>query len=250
MKKLFGGLLALTMMLSCATMASASYQSVYDLYAAWEQDGYPDYVAGVYSTDGSAEHLTVQLVGDTDGALEAQLRGQLLDDSALTVEPGTFSHNELLQINQEIVETYMIQQPGSVVSCGVGWSADGGFGLSGKESRVVVSVLADDVEAFTQLMKDAYGDAVIVEEGTAAHGDVLTADSSGSSPSSKDGSAEPSPAPLDAEPDETSAPNDGSAGISAASWSGGTAVSILVLCVLVGGSVIYAIVSRKKTDFK
>ena len=234
MKKLFGALLALAMALSCTTPVFATYQSIYDLYAAWEQDGYPDYVAGVYSTDGSAEHLTVQLVGDTDGALEAQLRGQLLDDSALTVEPGTFSHNELLQINQEIVETYMIQQPGSVVSCGVGWNADGGFGSSGKESRVVVTVLADDADAFAQLMKDAYGDAVVVEQGTAAHHDVLTANSSASSPDS----AELSPPPRDAMPVE----------MPTASWSGGTAVSILVLIVLVGGSVIYAIVSRKKTD--
>ena len=147
----------------CTAAFAATYSDVVALFEDWEQNGYPADVAGVYSTDGSADHLTIQLIGDTDGSREREIRAMLADDSGVAFEAGTYSEQMLQEINEEIVAAYLNGTDSGVYGCGIGWSNEGGFGESGKESRVVVQVDRACYDELSQLFREKYGDAVYVE---------------------------------------------------------------------------------------
>ena len=150
-------------LLLAGTALAARYANALALFESWERDGYPADVAGVYSTDGSAEHLTIQLIGDTDGSREAELRAMLEDDSTVTFEPGTYSEQKLREIAAEISNEYL-DSDAEVYSVGVGWGTDGGYGENGTESRVVVQASPARCEALRAALEAQYGDAVRVEE--------------------------------------------------------------------------------------
>lgn len=167
MKKLqkWGLLLALALLFAVPA-AAALYDDAYDMFLDWEQNGYPEYVAGVYSADGGTE-LAIQLVSGQEDKADVL---QAVTEAPLTIEYGAaYSYNELKRINDEIVAQYMAVGGSAVVSCGVGWtSVDGetiGFGESGKEFRVVVGVLPDRAEEYAGLFQEKYGGAVVVESG-------------------------------------------------------------------------------------
>ncbi len=158
------GIALLLVLLLGVTVSAAQYGGAQDLFVEWETNGYPDYVAGVYSVDGGAELEILLVEGQEDKAEELQA----LVDQELTLEYGAiYSHNELMRINDEIVQAYMMNGDGKVVGCGVGWTViDGevsGFGESGRESRVTVSVLDDAAQEIADLFYEKYGDAVVVE---------------------------------------------------------------------------------------
>ncbi|MBE6932990.1 MAG: LPXTG cell wall anchor domain-containing protein [Ruminococcaceae bacterium] len=165
MRRIFAILFALCLCLSLtAGVMAAPYADISALFQYWEEFGYPADVAGVYSTDGSAENLTVMLIGDNDGSREAEIRAMLNDDSGLTVEAGSYSQERLQSINQEISEFYMFEGSG-IYGCGIGWGQDGGFGASGSEFRVVVTAEEDRVEEYRSMFSRIYDDAVVVEAG-------------------------------------------------------------------------------------
>lgn len=147
--------------------ADGKYANIAQLYQYWERNGYPDYVGSVFSTDGSQSRLTVLLVDD-DGTMEDQIRRSLIDDSDASFGMAQFSHNELEAVADEIVSNYLGKKD-KVYGIGVGWtSVDGktaGFGASGKESRVVVSVDKSVLEKYTNKFHALYGDMVVVEAG-------------------------------------------------------------------------------------
>ena len=80
---------------------------------------------------------------------------------------GAYAYNALLAVQEEIVETHMVNGNGDVVACSVGWhTVDGkaaGFGESGKESRVIVSVKTEKGAEYAALLQEAYGGMVVVE---------------------------------------------------------------------------------------
>lgn len=143
------------------------FPSIYYLYEYWDAtESYPEYVAGVSSTDGG-NALTVTLVAGYEDA-EDEIRAMLADDTGLTFAyGGSYSEAYLRQVNDEIVQNYISNGNGDVYGCGVGWhTVDGavvGFGESGTESRVTVDVAEDKVDYYTQLFQELYGDAVYVE---------------------------------------------------------------------------------------
>lgn len=164
-RRLICALFALCLCLALGMSAMAApYADISALFQHWEQSGYPEDVAGVYSTDGSTYNLTVQLIGDKDGSREAEIRAMLNDDSGVRFEAGTYSHQRLLQIHEEITDAYLFEGSG-LYACGIGWGMDGGFGESGKESRVVVTVDEARLEEYTAAFSGVYGDAVVVEAG-------------------------------------------------------------------------------------
>ena len=63
MKKLFCALIALLLCLAPTLAAHADgepYENAYELWVSWDPS-YPDFVAGVWSTDGTVERLTFAL---------------------------------------------------------------------------------------------------------------------------------------------------------------------------------------------
>lgn len=158
------GILFLVVLLFSVTAVASQYGSAYDLFAEWEANGYPDYVGGVSSLDGGSELVILLVEGQEDKAEELQA---LVDQELHLAYGAKYSQNELTRINDEIVQEYMINGDGKVVGCGVGWTVvDGevtGFGESGRESRVTVSVLDDAAQEIADLFYEKYGDAVVVE---------------------------------------------------------------------------------------
>lgn len=154
----------LFVLLFSVMVLAAQYGSAYDLFAEWEANGYPDYVGGVSSLDGGSELVILLVEGQEEKAEELQA---LVAQELNLAYGAKYSHNELTRINDEIVQEYMINGDGKVVGCGVGWTVvDGevtGFGESGRESRVTVSVLDDAAQEYAGLFYGKYGDAVVVE---------------------------------------------------------------------------------------
>ena len=146
-----------------ANVLAAEFANMYTLLQYWDENGFPDDVGSIYSTDGSPYNLTVQLVGDDIEARADEIRAMLDDPSTITFEKGTFTDKQLHEISSEIAETYMTDGSG-IQSVAVGWGSNGkGFGSSGKEMRVVVK--ADDEKAIelAQALGNKYGEAVFVE---------------------------------------------------------------------------------------
>ncbi|KPU42460.1 hypothetical protein OXPF_42450 [Oxobacter pfennigii] len=150
-------------------LPDGKYSNIVELFEYWEQKGYPDYVGGVVSTDGSMNNLTVLLVND-DGTKEEQIRALLADHSGVSFGTAAYSHNAMKAVSEEITANYM-GSGNKVYSVGIGWtSADGkvtGFGESRKESRVVVSVDESVLTEYKNKFYKLYGDMVVVEAGGA-----------------------------------------------------------------------------------
>ncbi len=166
MKKVVSVIVVLILLASLSLCVSAeertSFANAVELMEYWGEVGYPDDVGSIYSTDGTPEHLTVQLVGDTDGSRAAEIAAMLADPSTITFEEGRFTDQELHAISQNI-QTELMPEDAGIHSCSVGWGKGGGFGISGRELRVVVNVDEDRVEEYAAVLAQRYGEAVVVE---------------------------------------------------------------------------------------
>lgn len=175
MRKIISYLFSLLFVFSISTLIlradeiSTQYSNVVELYEYWEANGYPDYIGGVFSTDGGMDSLTVLLVGGDDSIAE-KIRDSLADDTGISFESALFSYNAMRAVQDEITANYM-EGGGKIYRIGVGWtSIDGkvtGFGESRKEFRVVVSVDKSKVAEYTDIFYKIYGQMVVVEEGSA-----------------------------------------------------------------------------------
>lgn len=144
------------------------YYDMAELFQYWEEYGYPDYVGGVYSPGGSMSHLKVLLVED-DGSGEDQIRASLVNTYGLSFGKAKYSYNQLLEVNDEIVSNHMVTG-GKIYSVGVGWTSSGGkvtgFGASGKEFRVVVTVDGSVLTEYKIKFRLLYGNMVEVQAGS------------------------------------------------------------------------------------
>ena len=133
------GLLAFILILmlpnTFTAFASGEFQNVQALFQHWEENGYPDYVSSVYSTDGS-EKLTILLL---EREKEDVVRNMLIDESGVSFGTGSISQKTLLKVHEEILNKYILIDP-MVYAAGIGWtSIDGeltGFGESKRESKI------------------------------------------------------------------------------------------------------------------
>lgn len=102
-----------TLLLVCSLFpaASASEAGIYptagDLWEHWCEEGQiPDYITGIWSTDGTTENLTFGLLPGEEGELgKAELLSWIADDSTVTFTTQTYSRNYLLRIMED-VNTY------------------------------------------------------------------------------------------------------------------------------------------------
>ena len=166
MKKLICIALTLILLLCLSSAALAGgaekFADMFALLEYWGENGYPDDVGSIYSTDGTYGSFTVQLVTDDLEAREAEIRAMLEDSSTVVFEKGTFTDKQLHQISQEIRDEYMVEGSG-ITNVAAGWGSGGGFGPSGQEMRVVVTAEEDKLIELAQTLGQRYGDAVIVQ---------------------------------------------------------------------------------------
>ena len=181
MRKHFLGSVCALLSVVCLTvgaLAAETYANIDELYQHWSMTAMPEWVCSVTSTDGTMGRLTV-MVNSQDAA--EQLAAMVEDESTMTVMVSTdaYTHAQLMQVQDEIVDKYMMNASGepAIVSAGIGWaSIDGvvtGFGESGRESRVVVGVLEKYADEYRELFRKQYGDMVYVE----VSGEIVLTDS-------------------------------------------------------------------------
>lgn len=125
MKRLLRCLSALTLLFSlCATaLAEGDYPTAGDLYQAWfQQNGYehpyPDYITGVWSANGTEQHLVFGITKDERGvAGKDEILRLVADDSTVSFAYQSYSYNELLAVQQEI--TPLMGDPSGIYACGI-----------------------------------------------------------------------------------------------------------------------------------
>lgn len=203
MKKLFCAAMALLLCLTPGFAAHADgepYENAYGLWVSWEQV-YPDYVAGVLSTDGGVERLTFALVEGAGEAEKEEILSQIKEKDSASFEEGyRYSYVELRAVQEELT------------ACLGAETGAFGIGVYEGENRVHIDINTDNpgAEAFMRMCRESYGDMIVFEGGPGA-AFVDTA------------AAEEAP-PLTAEP---------SVGRSA-----GYLFPILALCLVLGGLVV------------
>lgn len=160
MKRILILAMCFLIMCSCAVMVSAedsgAYENAGQLYDAWmRQGGVPDYISGVWSTDGGSINLTFGVVKGEEGEKGKQeILTLIKDDSTVTIVYQTYSRNYLYRIQKEIEETYFENGLGLVAA-----------GVNEKENRLSFWVHVDyadnvDTLAMIRQVTEQYGDVV------------------------------------------------------------------------------------------
>lgn len=136
----------------------AEYKNVYELFQYWENDAYPDYVCGIWSTNGGVAYLTVAV--NTKDAKD-EILSLIEDDSSVSFTYQKYSKNYLLSIidemNTKFCEYEFAKETGFLAMC-----------LNEYENRVEITI--DDekiensatVELVTEL-ENRFGEAVYIE---------------------------------------------------------------------------------------
>ena len=133
-----------------------TYPTLFDLFQHWCNEGYPDYVTGVWSTDGSYYNLTVGVTNNTAGeAGKQEILDLVEDDTSITFTTQAYSHNYLQQIQDELF-SYFEQDLGLV-----------GSGVYDMDNYVHVEFLTERANdeatlRFIAKLKETYGDAISV----------------------------------------------------------------------------------------
>ena len=134
------------------------YATMGELYQAWGgYEGYPDYICGVWSTDGGMSNMTVAVTKDKAGERGKEKILSLLENpNSVTFTYQSYSYQELQEVNEAIVSRMMAGDQ-SIVACGI----------YEMENKVHVSVLetAENAKETAQALVKTYGDKVMVELG-------------------------------------------------------------------------------------
>lgn len=134
------------------------YATMGELYQAWGgYAGYPDYICGVWSTDGGMSNMTVAVTKDKAGERgKAEILSLLENPNSVTFTYQSYSYQELQEVNEAIVSRMMAGDQ-SIVACGI----------YEMENKVHISVLetAENAEETAQKLVKTYGDKVTVELG-------------------------------------------------------------------------------------
>lgn len=99
-------LLILAIILACSLSMTAyanesKYKNAAELYAFWVNFGFPDYICGVWSTDGSSENLTFAVQNTRDGnAGKQEILNLVEDDSTVSFAYQKYSLNYLHEISE------------------------------------------------------------------------------------------------------------------------------------------------------
>lgn len=100
-------------------MIDGKYATMGDLYQAWGgYVGYPDYICGVWSTDGGMTSMTVAVTDDEAGEKGKQeVLSMLADPNTVTFTTQKYSYRALQQVMDEITARMGGDSP--IIACGV-----------------------------------------------------------------------------------------------------------------------------------
>lgn len=160
----FVSLILSLLVFSIPTLAAESdadkkgiYQTAGDLLQAWEE-GYPEYICGIWSTNGGSDSLTFGIMDNADGERGKQeILDLVIDDTTVSFEYQKYSRNQLLMIQKEL-DAYFNK--------GVGLFSTGLL-----ESANCIEVGIDlenptaEMKQFMEQCSDKYGEAVVFVQG-------------------------------------------------------------------------------------
>lgn len=138
------------------TTTPTTYPTLFDLFQQWCNDGYPDYVTGIWSNDGSSYNLTVGVVEGAAGeAGKQEILNLIENDASVTFTTQAYTHNYLMQIQDELLP-YFKEDLGLVAT-----------GLYDRENYIGVEILTAKAEEeatvnFIAELKEKYGDAISI----------------------------------------------------------------------------------------
>lgn len=138
-------------------MIDGKYATIGDLYQAWGgYEGYPDYVCGMWSTDGGMTSMTVAVTDDEAGESGRQeILSLLADPNTVTFTTQKYSYRELQKVMDEI--TAQMDGDSPIVACGV-YEMENAVHVTVNENHQAAE------ETIARLTAQ-YGDLVVVEAG-------------------------------------------------------------------------------------
>lgn len=160
MKRILLLAISILLIFNFSVMASAQEEGVYEnagqLYEAWmRQGGVPDYISGVWSTDGGSVNLTFGVVqGEAGEKGRQEILALVKNDATVTIVYQTYSRNYLYQIQKEIEEVSFEKGLGLVAA-----------GVLERENKLSFWVHVDykdnvDTLAMIRQVTERYGDVV------------------------------------------------------------------------------------------
>ena len=161
MKKYIHALLA-CLLISTAIFPVAAedapFATAYDLYSYWEEnDAYPDYVCGVWSTDGGIANLTFGVLDTAEGnAGKEEILALIANDRGVSFAYGVNSYNRLQAVMREL-DPFFKSDRGLVSA-----------GPDVKTGTIMLGILeekAGDPETLAMLeeMRNTFGDIFSIE---------------------------------------------------------------------------------------
>lgn len=138
-------------------MIDGKYATIGDLYQAWGgYEGYPDYVCGMWSTDGGMTSMTVAVTDDEAGESGRQeILSLLADPNTVIFTTQKYSYRELQKVMDEI--TAQMDGDSPIVACGV-YEMENAVHVTVNENHQAAE------ETIARLTAQ-YGDLVVVEAG-------------------------------------------------------------------------------------
>ena len=105
-------LLAPTIALADGDSGEPPFQNGFELYQSWEEE-YPEYITGVYSVDGTMDHLVFMILATEDQeAIKERILSQVRDKDSITfVEGSDIPRGKLLEYQQSLT-AYMGEETG------------------------------------------------------------------------------------------------------------------------------------------
>ena len=159
MRKGFALMISILLICACAMTVSAAevkYNNAGDLYEAWCSN-LPDYICGVWSTDGGTTNLTFGIQNNASGNAGKQKMLELIEnDLSVTFVYQVFGRNELLRIQEEL-DGYFTQNLGVIYT-----------GLDEMNNCVALGINQErkhnaDTQHMIEQITEKYGEAIRVE---------------------------------------------------------------------------------------
>ena len=138
--------------------AGETYATMGDLYQAWGGwEGYPDYICGVWSTDGGMTCLTVAVTDDKAGEKGKQeILSLLADPNTVTFTTQKYSYRELLAVMDDITARMGADSP--IVACGI-------YEMENKVHATMLET-AENAKTIAEEVAEKHGDKIVVELGS------------------------------------------------------------------------------------
>ena len=155
MKKLLILLFLIALSIACFAEGE-TYATAGDLYQAWAES-FPDYISGVWSTDGTMTNLTFSVVNGDEGEKgKAEILALVEDDYTVTFANGDFSRNYLTHVQDELLPYF---------EKGIGLVSSGVYDMENRIGLGILTEKKDSPETLAMLeeLKEKYGDVFFIE---------------------------------------------------------------------------------------